>query len=152
MGTVLDEELRIAGLTITAEARTTLLSLLGGDRQVSHNEIRKLALYAHGKGETSLDASGLNLEPMIDGAFAGRTQRVDIPKTDPPPPRLVLRPYLGLFEQVRPLFLLARRRPVTRRSRRSRLPIGCGSPASRLAGPGGPDRNSRSPWFPTTGA
>jgi len=82
---VLDEELRIASLTITGEARTTLISLLGGDRQVSRNEIRKLALYAHGKGEITLedvvavipDASGLNLEPMIDGAFAGRTQLVE---------------------------------------------------------------------------
>ena len=27
------------------------MSLLGGDRQASRNELRKLALYAHGKGE-----------------------------------------------------------------------------------------------------
>ncbi|MCL2715589.1 MAG: DNA polymerase III subunit delta [Alphaproteobacteria bacterium] len=85
LASVLDEELRNAGLTIAAEARTTLVSLLGGDRQVSRNEIRKLTLYAHGRGEITLDdvtavipdASGLNLEPMIDGAFAGRTQLVE---------------------------------------------------------------------------
>ena len=56
------------------------MSLLGGDRQASRNELRKLALYAHGKGEVTLDdvmavvadASELKIDPIVDGAFAGQ--------------------------------------------------------------------------------
>ena len=42
--------MRAAGLSIAADARAMLLSLLGGDRLASRNEIRKLALYAQGQG------------------------------------------------------------------------------------------------------
>jgi DNA polymerase-3 subunit delta len=72
--------LRPIGATISADARAALVGLLGGDRQASRNEIRKLALYAHGAKEVTLadvaaivtDASALALDPIIDGAFAGR--------------------------------------------------------------------------------
>ena len=61
------------------------MSLLGGDRQASRNELRKLALYAHGKGEIALDdvmavvadASELKLDPIVDGAFAGKPDLVE---------------------------------------------------------------------------
>ena len=61
------------------------MSLLGGDRQASRNELRKLALYAHGKGEVTLDdvmavvadASELKLDPIVDGAFAGNAAAVE---------------------------------------------------------------------------
>jgi DNA polymerase-3 subunit delta len=73
--------MRAAGLTIAADARAALLPLLGGDRRASRNEVRKLALYARGKGEITVDdvlaavadASGLVLDAVIDAAFAGRT-------------------------------------------------------------------------------
>jgi len=42
-------------LAIAADARATLVSLLGGDRRASRNEIRKLALYAQGKDRVTLD-------------------------------------------------------------------------------------------------
>ena len=50
----------------------------------AENEIRKLALYAHGKGEVTLDdiaavvtdASGLALDPIVDSAFAGKPVNV----------------------------------------------------------------------------
>ncbi|HBR47196.1 MAG TPA: DNA polymerase III subunit delta, partial [Afipia sp.] len=59
--------------------------LLGGDRQASRNEIRKVALYAHGQREVTLDdvvaivtdASGLALDPIVDNAFAGRAADVE---------------------------------------------------------------------------
>ena len=78
---LIDDEMRDAGLTITADARATLLSLLGGDRLASRNEIRKLALYAQGQGRVELadvmavvaDASALALDGVLDSAFAGRT-------------------------------------------------------------------------------
>ena len=41
--------MRAAGLTIAPEARAALIPLLGGDRLASRSELRKLALYAHGK-------------------------------------------------------------------------------------------------------
>lgn len=82
---LIDDELRVSDLRIAPDARATLIALLGGDRQASRNEIRKLALYAHGKREVTLedieaivtDASGLALDPIVDGAFAGRTADVE---------------------------------------------------------------------------
>jgi DNA polymerase-3 subunit delta len=61
------------------------MALLGGDRQASRNELRKLALYAHGKGEVTLDdvmavvadASELKIDPIVDGAFAGNPAAVE---------------------------------------------------------------------------
>lgn len=77
---LIDDELRTAGLRIAADARAALIDLLGGDRQASRNEIRKLALYAHGAAEITLDdvaaivtdASMLALDPIIDNVFAGK--------------------------------------------------------------------------------
>jgi len=46
------------GFRICASRRTpraTLMALLGGDRQASRNELKKLALYAHGQGEVTLE-------------------------------------------------------------------------------------------------
>lgn len=83
---LIDVEMQDAGLTIAADAREVLVGLLGGDRQASRNEIRKLALYAHGKGNVTLDdisaiitdASALAIDPMIDNAFAGRAAEFEI--------------------------------------------------------------------------
>src|SRR6187549_2284897 len=82
---LIDEELRTSNLRIAADARAVLMSLLGGDRQASRNELRKLALYSHGKGEIALDdvmtvvsdASELKLDPIVDGAFAGKPEVVE---------------------------------------------------------------------------
>jgi DNA polymerase III subunit delta len=62
-----------------------LMSLLGGDRQASRNELKKLTLFAHGEGEVTLDhvmsvvadASELKLDPIVDGAFAGKPDLVE---------------------------------------------------------------------------
>jgi DNA polymerase-3 subunit delta len=82
---LIDEELRLANLRIAQDARATLMGLLGGDRLASRNELRKLALFAHGKGEISLDdvmtvvsdASDLKLDPIVDAAFAGNPAVVE---------------------------------------------------------------------------
>ena len=82
---LMDDELRLASLRIASDARAALMSLLGGDRQASRNELRKLTLYAHGKGEVTLDdvmtvvadASDLKLDPIIDAAFAGKPDIVE---------------------------------------------------------------------------
>ncbi len=82
---LIDEEMRAAQLTLAPDARTTLVSLLGGDRLASRSELRKLALYAMGKDRVELadvravvtDASEQELDGVIDAAFAGR-----IPETE----------------------------------------------------------------------
>ena len=51
---LVDDEMREARLTIAPDARAALVSLIGGDRQASRSEIRKLALYAHGKDRVTL--------------------------------------------------------------------------------------------------
>jgi DNA polymerase-3 subunit delta len=82
---LVDAEMRAAGLSIAPDARAMLLSLLGGDRLASRNEIRKLALYAQGRERVELadvmavvaDASALALDGVIDAAFAGRTTETE---------------------------------------------------------------------------
>src|SRR6267143_1325335 len=52
---------------------------------IEAGELRKLALYSHGKGEIALDdvmtvvsdASELKLDPIVDGAFAGKPDLVE---------------------------------------------------------------------------
>src|SRR3954470_4738358 len=82
---LIDDELRLSNLRIAADARATLMTLLGGDRQASRNELKKLALYAHGQAEVTLDdvmavvadASELKIDPIVDGAFAGNSAAVE---------------------------------------------------------------------------
>jgi DNA polymerase III subunit delta len=79
-GRLIDDEMRAVGLKLAPEARALLISLLGGDRAASRNEIRKLTLYAHGREQIGIedvtavvsDASALALEDIVDAAFAGR--------------------------------------------------------------------------------
>jgi len=82
---LIDAELRGADLRLQADARAALMTLLGGDRQASRNELRKLTLFARGEGEITLDhvmsvvsdASDLKLDPIVDGAFAGKAELVE---------------------------------------------------------------------------
>ena len=82
---LIDEEMRAANLTIAADARAALTPLLGGDRRASRNELRKLALYAHGHGSVTLDdvleiagdASGIAIDELVDAAFVGKHREVE---------------------------------------------------------------------------
>jgi DNA polymerase-3 subunit delta len=82
---LIDDELKPSNLRIAQDARSTLMGLLGGDRQASRNELKKLALYSHGKGEVTLDdvmavvsdASDLKLDPIVDATFAGNAALVE---------------------------------------------------------------------------
>jgi DNA polymerase-3 subunit delta len=82
---LIDDELRLSSLRIAPDARAALTALLGGDRQASRNELKKLALYAHGEREVTLDdvtavvadASELKIDPIVDGAFAGNSAAVE---------------------------------------------------------------------------
>ena len=82
---LIDDELKLSNLRVASDARAVLITLLGGDRQASRNELRKLTLYAHGKGEVTLDdvmavvadASELKIDPIVDAAFAGNPHLVE---------------------------------------------------------------------------
>jgi DNA polymerase-3 subunit delta len=82
---LVDDEMRDAKLTIAPDARAALVSLIGGDRQASRSEIRKLALYTHGRDRIVLDdvlavvadASALALDGVVDAAFAGRASETE---------------------------------------------------------------------------
>ena len=82
---LIDDEMREAGLTISPDARAALVPLLGGNRLASRSEIRKLALFAHGKERVELDdvfavvadASVLALDTLLDATFTGRTGDVE---------------------------------------------------------------------------
>src|SRR6201987_553079 len=82
---LMDDELRVANLKIAADARAALMTLLGGDRQASRNELKKLTLFAHGEGEVTLDhvmavvadACELKLDPIVDAAFVGKPELVE---------------------------------------------------------------------------
>jgi DNA polymerase III subunit delta len=82
---LIDDELKLSSLRIAPDARAVLMTLLGGDRQASRNELRKLTLYAHGRGEVTLDdvmavvadASEMKIDPIVDGAFAGNPSAVE---------------------------------------------------------------------------
>lgn len=86
LGRLIDDEMRAAGLTISADARTALIPLLGGDRRASRNELRKLATYSAGSRSVDLDAvlavvadaSALALDEVIDAAFAGQAKDLDL--------------------------------------------------------------------------
>ncbi|MGY2048046.1 DNA polymerase III subunit delta [Methylobacterium sp. JK268] len=77
---LIDSRLRDEGLRIARDARETLAASLGGDRRASLGEIEKLALYARGQAEVTLedveavasDVSGSVLNALIDAAFAGQ--------------------------------------------------------------------------------
>ena len=77
---LIDVEMRGADLTLKPDARAMLMPLLGGDRVASRNELRKLALYARGRAEVTVDdviavvsdASELALDDLVDAVFAGR--------------------------------------------------------------------------------
>jgi DNA polymerase-3 subunit delta len=82
---LIDQEMREASLTIAPDARTLLISLLGGDRLASRSEIRKLTTYAAGKSRIELadvvavvsDASDIALDALLDATFAGKTAEVE---------------------------------------------------------------------------
>src|SRR6201997_15293 len=82
---LIDDELKLSNLRVASDARAVLMGLLGGDRQASRNELRKLTLYAHGKNDVTLDdvmavvadASELKIDPIVDGAFAGNSASVE---------------------------------------------------------------------------
>jgi DNA polymerase III subunit delta len=85
LGRLVDDEMREARLTIAPDARAALVALIGGDRAASRSEIRKLALYVHGRDRVVLDdvvavvadASALGLDAVIDAAFAGRAPETE---------------------------------------------------------------------------
>lgn len=82
---VIDDELRKAGLTINQEARALLKRNLGGDRMATRAEVAKLTLYALGQREISVDdvraltgdVSATSVDLAVDAVLAGDLQAFD---------------------------------------------------------------------------
>ena len=76
---LVETTLTSAGLTIDADARDTLVSLLGADRMASRSELEKLVLYVGDKKRVEFadvlaaiaDSSTLALDDVVDAAAAG---------------------------------------------------------------------------------
>ncbi|MDX8520999.1 DNA polymerase III subunit delta [Mesorhizobium dulcispinae] len=86
LDTVIDDELRKAGMSMTLDARQALRRNLGGDRLASRGEIEKLVLYAHGKKEIDVDdvnalsgdVSGASFDAAVDAVLDGKVGDFDI--------------------------------------------------------------------------
>ncbi|RWD79421.1 DNA polymerase III subunit delta [Mesorhizobium sp.] len=86
LDTVIDDELRKAGMSMTLDARQALRRNLGGDRLASRGEIEKLVLYAHGQKEITLDdvsamsgdVSGASFDDAIDAMLDGKVGDFDV--------------------------------------------------------------------------
>ena len=78
---LVETTLKNAGLAIDADARDTLVSLLGADRMASRSELEKLVLYVGDKKRVEFadvlaaiaDSSTLALDDVVDAAAAGDT-------------------------------------------------------------------------------
>lgn len=82
---LIEDVLGGAGLTLQAEARSLLATALGGDRLASRSELEKLALYAEGQAEVTVedvvasigDVAALSADTLVDAALTGRLARLD---------------------------------------------------------------------------
>jgi DNA polymerase-3 subunit delta len=78
--------LKAQGLTITPDALDQAASLLGADRGTTRREVEKLALYAHGRSQVTLedihaimgDDAEARIEEVCDAAGTGDTVRLDL--------------------------------------------------------------------------
>ena len=85
LGRLIDQELRDAGLAVTADARALLVASLGGDRLASRSELQKLTLYSRGSDRVDVDdviaiitdASAPAFDAIADAVFAGQSHEVD---------------------------------------------------------------------------
>ncbi|ODN72118.1 DNA polymerase III subunit delta [Methylobrevis pamukkalensis] len=86
IGRLVDQEVKAAGLTLAPDARTLLVSLLGGDRLASRGEVTKLCLYAHGRGRIEIadveavtgDAASVTLDEIVDATALGDLDALSI--------------------------------------------------------------------------
>jgi DNA polymerase-3 subunit delta len=82
---IIDEELALASLTISGEARGLLHTLIGSDRMASRSEVRKLCLYAGDAGTVGVDdvravvgdASAFAIDEAIDALALGEASVFD---------------------------------------------------------------------------
>lgn len=86
LDTMIDDELRKAGMSMTLDARQALRRNLGGDRLASRGEVEKLVLYAHGRKEIGIedinalsgDVSGASFDDAVDAMLDGKVGDFDI--------------------------------------------------------------------------
>jgi DNA polymerase-3 subunit delta len=82
---LIDAEARAAELVITADARASLIHMVGADRRTTRGEIAKLMLYARGQSQITAedveaivaDAAPSKLDDVIDQALLGDLRAVE---------------------------------------------------------------------------
>jgi DNA polymerase-3 subunit delta len=85
LAAMVDEQLAAANIRIDQDARTLLLSSLGGDRQATRMELDKVCLYAGEGGTLTLedvaglvgDVSALDLDQLVDAVGLGDLTGLD---------------------------------------------------------------------------
>lgn len=85
LGRLIDREIGAASLSIDADARVALVSLLGADRAASKAEIEKLCLYARDAGTIHLadiaemvgDGAAFAIDDVVDAAATGDVDAVE---------------------------------------------------------------------------
>lgn len=83
---LIDDELQKAGLAIALDARQALKRSLGGDRLASRGELEKLALYAAGQKQITLDdvrlmtgdVAALSLDDTLNAVLEGKVADFDL--------------------------------------------------------------------------
>jgi DNA polymerase-3 subunit delta len=83
---VVRDALKAEGLSIAPDALEDAVSRLGSDRGVTRRELEKLALYAHGKKQVTLedvraamgDEAAARIEEACDAAGSGDLDRLDL--------------------------------------------------------------------------
>jgi DNA polymerase-3 subunit delta len=83
---VVDQELQAANLTMDRNTRDVLMNMLGSDRMVSRNEVRKLCLYCMGQDRISLedveavvgDVGANAVDEIVDAAATGNMKTMDL--------------------------------------------------------------------------
>lgn len=82
---LIDDVLGAESIRIGLEARAELKRNLGGDRMASRGELTKLALFARGRDEVTVqdvrqligDVSGASMDDAVDAALMGRMDQMD---------------------------------------------------------------------------
>ncbi len=85
IASIITEDVKKYGLSISNEARSYLSQILGADRALSRSELEKLTLYCKNKNRIELedveavcgDASALTLDDTIDAIFEGDIAKAD---------------------------------------------------------------------------
>ena len=82
---LIEVTLHAANLKIDGETRDALAAMLGNDRLITRSELEKLTLYAHGRGQVTMDditaiminTASVAQDEAVDAAYSGQRSKVE---------------------------------------------------------------------------